>query len=148
MLLKPVFDKKLEVDALKAKIQKIEEDNGLPALTKELKALQTTLEALLAEAVLKGVMEDGPLRIVSAGRNTKKIRYGEFTERYPDLAAEFATIPITGVTEALIQKCIDEGMTKKDAKRIVEEELEDIIDIKPSEKWDIIDLVGGSQGSG
>lgn len=146
-MLEEILGQKLRTKELEEQIKKIEEDNGLPALRKQLKASQNTLEAMLAEAVLHDVFEEGTLRIVTAGRNLRYIKVPEFREAFPEIAEQFISIPVTAVEAAMIQKYEEEGFPKKEAKQMVSEKLEAYIEIRPSEKWDILDLVGEQGGS-
>ncbi len=147
-MLEEILGQKNRVKELESKIKKIEEEAGLPELRKQLKAMQTTLEAMLAEAVLNDKFEEGTLRIVSAGRNMRVIKVPEFRNAYPDLFEEYATVPITPVIDALIQQHMSNGYPKKEAKQMAEDELSEIIEIRPSEKWDILDMMGDASGAG
>jgi hypothetical protein len=145
-MLEVILEQKNRVKEAEAAIKKLEEEAGLPELRKQLKAMQNTLEAMLAEAVLKNVMEEGTLRVISAGRVMRVIRVSDFKERFPDLFEEYATVPITPVVDALIQQHMDDGFPKKEAKTMAEEELSDVLDMKQTEKWDILDMVGDVSG--
>ena len=146
-MLEEILEQKLRAKSIEKEIKTLEEDAGLPDLRKQLKAAQTTLEAMLAEAVLKEVMEEGTLRIVSAGRLMRVIRVSDFRVQYPDLFEEYANVPITPVVDALIQQKVDDGMSKRDAKANTEEELSSVIDVHQTEKWDILDLAGEPSGA-
>ena len=141
-MLEEILGQKLIVKEQEDAIKKIEEANNLPVLRKQLKAAQTTLDAMLAEAVLKEVFEEGTLRIVSAGKNMRHIRIKEFREEQSLLFDQFATVSVTAVENAIVEKYEAEGHPKKDAKAFAQELLEPYIEIRPTEKWDVLDLVG------
>jgi hypothetical protein len=146
-MLEEILKQKIRVKELEDSIKKIEEEAGLPSKRKELKELQGTLETMLAEAVLKNVMEEGTIRIISAGRVMRSIKVPEFKTQFPDLFDEYVTVPITPVEDAIIQRYIDDGHSKKESKMLAEEDLDDFIERRQTEKWDILDLVGGIDGA-
>jgi len=145
-MLEEILGQKLRVKEQEAEIKQIEEDNGLPELRKQLKAAQTTLDAMLAEAVLNDIFEEGTLRIVSAGKNMRHIRIAEFREEQGKLFDQFATVSVTAVENAIIQAYENDGHPKKEAKALAQELLEPYIEIRPTEKWDVLDLVGDVSG--
>jgi hypothetical protein len=146
-MLEEILGQKLQVKEQEAEIKKIEEANNLPELRKQLKAAQTTLDAMLAEAVLKKVFEEGTLRVVSSGKNMRYINVPKFREEQEKLFEQFATVPVTAVENAIILAYENEGHPKKDAKGMAQELLEPYIEIRPTEKWDVLDLVGDISGS-
>lgn len=141
-MLEAILEQKNTVKAQEAEIKKIEEANNLPELRKLLKAAQTTLDAMLAEAVLKECYEEGTLRIVSAGKNMRYILIPKFREEQTKLFDQFATVSVTAIENAIISEYENAGHPKKDAKQLAKDLLEPYIEIRPTEKWDILDLVG------
>ncbi|HPS39168.1 MAG TPA: hypothetical protein PL124_07120 [Candidatus Cloacimonadota bacterium] len=146
-MLEEILGQKLRVKEQEAEIKKIEEANGLPELRKQLKAAQMTLDAMLAEAVLKKVFEEGTLRIVSSGKNMRYINVSKFREEQGKLFEQFATVPVTAVENAIVSAYEEAGNPKKDAKAMAQELLEPYIEIRPTEKWDVLDLVGDVSGN-
>ena len=130
---------KEEIIALKDKITELKKTSGLFDLETELKALELAKEKAIADAMVAGIMKEGPLRVVASGRRVRELNQIDFKEAYPDVFNTYAKVTITAAIDAIMSQ--NDQMPNKEAKQFANDEIERYSTVKEPTSWDVVSLV-------
>jgi len=133
-----------QMNELRERIAKLEEEAGITSLKEELHALEDVYKRQVSTAVESGLFAEDHYQLINKGRVMTTIHPKELFERYPDIF--WRTVKVTkGKTEDLLLWMYEDmGQSKSAAKKSVAAVIEEISSKEQSgENYDLVDLLNG-----
>lgn len=146
MELKLLKDKERDIKALEKDIARIKEDNNLAELEKALKAAKLSFQEICTAEYAAGHIEEDDYILQNIGTAKRIITNETFIDDFPEVAMEYASIPITKLEAHFANEYMEgnEDLSKSAALRLAKEFLENYSTPVVADKYTILHMdVGG-----